>query len=142
MRMQGYIAKIHSMSFTAKGKYLATSGADQVICWPFFGGGPWGKNPLTLGGIDGGSAGSRLVTQVAAHPKDEMVAAGYDDGMMILSPLDGRMEAMIHPPVAGKGHAIVGMAWNKDGDCLFAATESGTVFLFTIESVRKALVNV
>ena len=27
MRMQGYAAKIHSMAFTAKGRYLATSGA-------------------------------------------------------------------------------------------------------------------
>jgi hypothetical protein len=52
MRMQGYVAKVRSMGFTARGKYLATSGAEQVICWPFSGGGPWGKPPLTLGGAD------------------------------------------------------------------------------------------
>lgn len=133
MQMQGYAAKIHSMSFTPKGKYLATSGADQVICWPFFGGGPWGKSPLTLGGND-----ARLVTQVAAHPKDEMVAAGYEDGMLIMAPLDGRMEVLIAPPF-GKGHAIIGLTWNASGDCLFAATESGTLMLFTVDSVRKAV---
>ena len=78
MQMQGYAGKVHSMSFTAKGRYLATSGAEQAICWPFFGGGPWGKTPLTLGGNTG-----KLVTRVATHPKDELLASGYEDGMII-----------------------------------------------------------
>jgi WD40 repeat protein len=134
MRMEGYASKIRSMAFTTRGKWLATSGAEQVICWPFTGGGPWGKAPLTLGGIEG-----RLVTQVAPHPQDDMVAAGYSDGMIILGPLDGRMEIMIQPPT---GSPVNGLVWNADGDCLFASTESGTVFLFTIDSVRKALVHV
>jgi WD40 repeat protein len=135
MRMQGYIAKVRSMNFTPRGKYLATSGTDQIICWPFSGGGPWGKPPVTLGGVD-----QRLVTQVASHPKDEMVAAGYSDGMIVLAPLDGRMEVMIHPPSAAKNATVNGLVWNAAGDALFASTESGTLLLFTIESVRKALV--
>ncbi|MDE2029870.1 MAG: WD40 repeat domain-containing protein [Alphaproteobacteria bacterium] len=135
MRMQGYAAKVRSMAFSARGKYLVTSGAEQIICWPFSGGGPWGKPPLTLGGMDG-----RLVTQVAPHPKDEMVAAGYNDGMVVLAPLDGRMEIMIAPPQSGADKAVTGLVWNRDGDALYAGTESGTVMLFTIDSVRKAVV--
>jgi len=135
MRMQGYAAKVRSMAFTPRGKYLATSGADQIICWPFSGGGPWGKPPLTLGGSD-----SRLVTHVAPHPKDEMVAAGYSDGMIVMAPLDGRMEIMINAPMAATKSSINGLVWNAAGDALFAATESGIVMLFTLESVRKALV--
>jgi WD40 repeat protein len=134
MQMQGYAGKIHSMDFTAKGKYLATDGAEQVIAWPFFGGGPWGKTPLTLGRSDGG-----LVTRVASHPKDEMLAAGYDNGMVILAPLDGRMEMLIHPPVAAKGAAVTGLAWNGTGDCLFAGLENGYLLLFTVESVKKSV---
>ncbi len=142
MRMQGYAGKIHSLAFTVKDRYLATAGGDQVICWPFFGGGPWGKAPLTLGGSD-----MRLVSRVAPHPKDEMVAAGYDDGMIMLAPLDGRMEMMVHPPlppVGGNAKAgnVVGLAWNGSGDCLFAALENGALLLFTIESVRKAVAHV
>lgn len=136
MRMQGYSAKVKSMDFTPRGKYLATSGADQVICWPFSGGGPWGKPPLTLGGSE-----NRLVTQVASHPKDEMVAAGYSDGMIVLAPLDGRMEIMIRQPLATPQSAINGLVWNAEGDALFASTESGTIILFTIKSVRNALVH-
>jgi WD40 repeat protein len=137
MRMQGYAGKVHSMEFTAKDKYLATSGASEVICWPFFGGGPWGKQPVTVGGSEG-----RLITRVAAHPKDEMVAAGYADGMIILGPLDGRTEMMVHAPVAPRKAAVTGLVWNKAGDCLFAALENGYILMFTIESVRKSLMHV
>ncbi len=132
MRMQGYASKIRSMGFTAKGRYLATGGAGQIICWPFFGGGPWNKQPLTLGGND-----ARVVARVAPHPRDELVAAGYDDGMVVIAPLDGRMEIMLAPPSADAKAAIVGLAWNAAGDCLFAASENGTLSLFTLSSVSK-----
>lgn len=140
MQMQGYAGKIRSFAFTVKGRFLATSGAEQVVCWPFFGGGPWGKEPLALGGSD-----ARLVTQVAPHPQDEMIAAGYDDGMVILAPMDGRMEVMIHPPIAtapDQGAAVAGMAWNAAGDCLFVALENGILFLFTVDSVKRSLSHV
>src|SRR5215467_5218011 len=35
MRMSGYAAKVRSMSWSAGGKWLATSGSDQLILWPF-----------------------------------------------------------------------------------------------------------
>lgn len=137
MQMQGYTAKVHSMGFTAKGKFLVTSGAGQAICWPFTGGGPWGKTPLALGGADG----AQLVRSVAPHPVDPLVAAGYDNGAVILAPLDKRLELLIHPPLGDKGGAVIGLAWNGAGDCLFAALESGTLLMFTLESVRRAVGN-
>jgi hypothetical protein len=69
-----------------------------------------------------------------------MVAAGYNDGMIVMAPLDGRMEIMINAPMATTKSGINGLVWNAAGDALFASTESGIVMLFTIESVRKALV--
>lgn len=150
MRMQGYASKIRSMAFSARGKFLVTSGADQIICWPFSGGGPWGKPPVTLGGRDfsalrasettRGGSDNRLVTQVAPHPKDEMIAAGYNDGMVVLAPLDGRMEIMIAPPSSKDKATITGLVWNQAGDALYGASEAGTVMLFTLDSVRQAVV--
>src|SRR5215468_754418 len=35
MRMSGYPGRVRSMSWSAGGKHLATSGADTVIMWPF-----------------------------------------------------------------------------------------------------------
>jgi WD40 repeat protein len=132
MQMHGYENKVHSMGFTAKGKFLATSGASQIVCWPFTGGGPWGKAPMMLGGADG-----TLVTRVAPHPRDEMVAAGFDDGRIIFAPLDGRMEVLVHPPIAPQGAGITGLGWNADGDTLIATAENGWIGLFTLASVTR-----
>ncbi len=132
MHMQGYETKIASMQFTSAGKYLATSGAAQVVCWPFGEAGPWDKRPLMLGGEE-----TRLVTRVASHPVDPVVAAGYDDGMVILAPLDGRMEIMIHPPVAARGAGVVGMVWSGEGDGLVVGLENGTLLLFTHTSIAR-----
>lgn len=134
MHMQGYETKIASMAFTAGGKYLATSGAAQVVCWPFFDGGPWEKQPMMLGGAE-----TRLVTRVAPHPNDPLTAAGYDDGMIILAPFDGRMEIMIHEPVAARGAAVIGLGWSREGDCLLAALENGLVLLFTLASISRSV---
>jgi len=72
MRMSGYPAKTQSLSFTRHGKWLVSSGADAMVLWPFFGGGPMGKAPTELAGGDG-----MICTQVAAHPQQEMVAGGF-----------------------------------------------------------------
>jgi hypothetical protein len=49
MRMTGYPGRVRSMSWSAGGKGLATSGADSVIVWPFASkDGPMGKEPAML----------------------------------------------------------------------------------------------
>jgi WD40 repeat protein len=63
MRMSGYPSKTRSLSFTARGRWLATSGAESVVLWPFFGGGPMGKAPTELAGGD-----EVLCSAVACHP--------------------------------------------------------------------------
>ena len=46
MQMSGYAARVRSFAFTADGKLLATSGANQLILWPLHGkDGPMGKAP-------------------------------------------------------------------------------------------------
>ena len=48
------------MSWLPKGRYLATGGAESVVCWPFHGkGGPVGKAAIDLGwGFEGCGDGS------------------------------------------------------------------------------------
>jgi WD40 repeat protein len=75
MRMTGYPARVRSMQFTADGEWLATSGANEVILWPFASkDGPTGKEPRVL------AQHSTRVSAVACHPKQEVLAAGYADG--------------------------------------------------------------
>lgn len=118
MRMSGYPAKTRALSFSHKGKWLATSGAESIVLWPFFGGGPMGKAPTELAGGDG-----ELCSFVASHPAHEAVAAGFGDGMVVLADIPS--ERIV--PVAGpKGRgAVTTMAWSADGARLAFGTESG-----------------
>lgn len=117
MRMAGYPAKTKSMAFTAKGRWLATAGADCVVLWPFFGGGPMGKAPTELAGGDG-----VLCTMVACHPSQEVVAAGFGDGLVLIADVaSGR----VVPVAAPRGSAISALAWNGAGTRLAFGAESG-----------------
>lgn len=117
MRMAGYPAKTKSLSFTAKGRWLATSGADCIVIWPFFGGGPMGKAPTELAGGD-----EALCTMVACHPQQEVVAAGFSDGLVLMAEIaSGRVMPVSAP---GRG-AISALAWNDAGTHLAFGTEEG-----------------
>src|SRR5216684_1931835 len=72
MRMTGYPGRVRSMSWSAGGKALATSGADTVILWTFASkDGPMGKEPAMLAPLQA------RVAVVACHPKQDILAAGY-----------------------------------------------------------------
>jgi WD40 repeat protein len=117
MRMSGYPAKTHSLSFTSNGKWLATSGAESVVLWPFFGGGPMGKAPKEVLGGD-----QVLVTQVVCHPQQEVVAAGFADGMVAMVEISSGRAVPIAAP--GRG-SVSALAWSADGGLLAFGTESG-----------------
>lgn len=117
MRMSGYPSKTHFLSFTSRGKWLATSGADAVVVWPFFGGGPMGKAPTELAGGDG-----VLCSAVACHPQHEVVAAGFADGLVLLAEIGSGKVV----PVAAPGHGgISALGWNATGTHLAFGTEQG-----------------
>jgi len=117
MRMSGYPKKTQSLAFTRNGKWLATSGADAIVLWPFFGGGPMGKRPLELAGGDG-----IVCTMVAAHPQHDVVAAGFADGLVVAAEISSYRIL----PVAAPGRGpISALSWSENGANLAFGTESG-----------------
>jgi WD40 repeat protein len=107
MRMTGYPAKVKSLSWSPKGRWLASSGAPAAIVWPFHGkDGPMGKAPLELG-----TRGNAVVTCVSCHPSQEVAAIGYDDGMVMAARFADGKEVLLRRP--GKG-AITSMAWDSE----------------------------
>jgi WD40 repeat protein len=118
MRMTGYPAKIRSLSWSAKGKWLASSGAPAAIVWPFSAkDGPMGKPPLELG-----TRGNILATAVSCHPAEDVVAIGFTDGMILVVRFADEKEVLLRRP--GKG-AITSMGWSQSGKLLAFASEAG-----------------
>jgi WD40 repeat protein len=127
MRMSGYPSKPESLGFTRSGKYLASSGADTIVLWPFFGGGPMGKPPLELAQIE-----NIICTRVACHPLEELVAAGYADGTVVIAEIATKRVLRVAPP----GHGPVSaLAWAPGGAWLAMGTEEG--FAALVDFSRK-----
>jgi len=117
LRMDGYPAKTKSFSWDKRGRWLATSGAQSAIVWPFAGKlGPQGKPPLQPGEREA------LVTAVAFHPAEEVLAIGYADGAALLARLSDQMGMELDEP--GEG-AVTALAWSADGRTIAIADEAG-----------------
>lgn len=111
--MSGYPAKIRSLAWAEKGRWLVTAGADRVINWPFIGKeGPMNKRP----------ADSLLVTHVALHPTEDAIAAGYEDrSALLLRRADDKMAVL---QVAGGG-PVTAIAWSQAGHGVAVGCEDG-----------------
>jgi WD40 repeat protein len=117
MRMSGYSGRVRSMDWSARGDWLATGGAEQLILWPFQSkDGPMGKDPKML------APWSVRVGVVACHPKDDVVAAGYANGMVMLVRIGDGAEIIARRP--GKA-PVTALGWRADGMQLAIGTEDG-----------------
>src|SRR6266850_2543842 len=117
MRMSGYPGRVRSMSWSAGGKGLATSGADTVIVWPFNSkDGPMGKEPAMLAPLQA------RVSMVACHPKQDIMAAGYSDGTVLMVRLEDGAEILVR---RNGGEPVSALAWNAKGTLLAFGTEEG-----------------
>jgi WD40 repeat protein len=124
MRMTGYPSRVKSMSWSLGGKFLATSGADAVIMWPFGSkDGPMGKEPAMLAPLQA------KVTAVACHPKQDVLAAGYDDGTIMMVRMHDGAEILVRrngtPEVAA-------LAWNASGTWLAFSDSTGEAGLLKL----------
>jgi WD40 repeat protein len=105
------------MSWSAGGKALATSGADSVIMWPFASkDGPMGREPAMLAPL------SARVSAVACHPRQDILAAGYSDGTILMVRLTDGAEILVRK---NGGAQVTGLAWNPKGTLLAYAAEDG-----------------
>ena len=121
MRMQGYPAKVKSLSWSADARWLYTSSQPVFTAWPFAGKGPEGKPPLQFG-----EEGAGLITVVAAHPAAEFVAGGYDSGELQLGDVKTRRSVVLR---MADGSPITCLAWSGDGFRLAAGNGRGDLLV-------------
>ena len=132
MRMSGYPQKTQSLSFSRNGRWLATSGADAIVLWPFFGGGPMGRAPTELAGVPGAVCG-----RVAFHPQHEIVAAGFADGTVLMSDVATKRVLPVCGPHAGTGKSpISALTFSPDGASLAFGTESGRMTIINLTDTQ------
>lgn len=118
MRMSGYPSRVKSFAFTADGKWLATSGSGEAILWPFQAkDGPMGKEPSMLA-----PSPTSRVTVVAPHPKDPVIAIGWEDGMVMMVRISDGAEILLRAPDADPVTAI---AWHPSGGAVAFGTDRG-----------------
>ena len=117
MRMSGYSARVRSLAWSANGDWLATGGSEQLILWPFQGkDGPMGKQPRLL------APHSARLGVVACHPKQDVVAAGFADGMVLLVRIADGAEILARRP----GDApVTALSFSADGKRLAFGSEDG-----------------
>jgi WD40 repeat protein len=124
MRMTGYPAKTRSYSWSPDGHWLATSGADACIIWPFKDkDGPMGKTPRECG------LRQARVSRVAFHPKALVIAIGYEDGWILLCRLEDGAEILVRSQPEGTADAVSAFAWSHDGRRLLFGTAEGNAGL-------------
>ena len=93
MRMSGYAGRVRSIDWTTDGKWLATSGSNQIVLWPFGGkDGPMGKQPQLRAPAD------QQAELVACHPGQGVVAVGFADGLVLLVRVDDGAEVLAGSP--------------------------------------------
>jgi WD40 repeat protein len=124
MRMTGYPGKTRALSWSHDGHWLATSGADACIVWPFKDkDGPMGKAPRECG------VRSARVVKVAFHPRALVVAIGYADGMALLCRLVDGAEILVRAPGGG---AVSALGWDATGARLLIGLDDGAAGLLTL----------
>jgi WD40 repeat protein len=129
MRMTGYPTKIRSLSWSQDGDWLATSGAEACIVWPFGAkDGPMGKPPRELG------ARPARVSQVAFHPTSPLLAVGYDDGWILLCRLSDGAELLVRSSEQDNRSSVSALSWSFDGARLLFGTAEGNAGFLDVPS--------
>ena len=119
-KMGGYQKKPQALAWSADSKFLATTGEDAIIVWPFAGKGPEGSKPMQL------LHHLRAPEVLAAHPKKTLLLSGSPDKTLVLWDLKAGeapqgFAAMSAAISALAFHPTVPLAFATDADGQLAA---------------------
>jgi WD40 repeat protein len=122
LTMSGYPGKITRLAWDDTSRYLASSGAHQVVVWDFSGKGPKDSSPLILDRhVD-------RISDLAFRPGLPQLASVGLDGLLILWQLPTIRIIRLH----SAPHSLSCLAWHPQGQTLAVGTADGEVRLLPV----------
>lgn len=112
----GACAGLPLSSYSHSGGFFATSGHARVVCWRLSA----GAAVVSECGV--GSAVA--VTHVACHPRRQVIAAGYENGAVLLCQPDSAEILFVR---AAGGGAVTTLTWSGDGSFLALGAAGGEI---------------
>ena len=116
-RLGNYPAPVRSLAWSRDGRRLATGGAFRTIVWDV---GAAEGTPVHA--IETGQPRFLVTGRVALHPHRPLVAAGLENGAIVVAEIGRRDEFLLKAPGDG---AVLALAWSSDGSTLAFGTEGG-----------------
>lgn len=123
-----YPAPVHSLAWSPDSTTLVTSGAFRVIAWPV--------NPLKTNGISPqslhtGRPSLTTIEAVANHPTRPIIAAGYENGMLIIAQI-GKSDELV---IKTEGHGATSrLKWSQDAGFIAIGSDQGLCSLIELPS--------
>jgi WD40 repeat protein len=121
--MKGYGSKVMQTSWSANGRFLATSADEQIVVWSFGGRGPEGSEPLEL------RAHTSRVTQLQFQPQGPYLASGSRDYRLLLWQ-PGQSNDPVDADLLSEEIAL--LRWSNDGEQLAVGDRSGALTIYRL----------
>ncbi|MGI9487909.1 MAG: WD40 repeat domain-containing protein [Geminicoccaceae bacterium] len=121
-----YPAPVRSIGWSADGDNLVTSGAFRIITWPT---NLLKTNSQSPKSLDTGKPGLAAIETIAVHPTRPLVAAGYENGMLIIAHIGKPDELVLK--AEGQG-AITSLKWCGDAGFIAMGSSQGLVSIIEL----------
>ena len=115
---------VRTTGWSASADALVASGAFRIAAWSM------ASPPLdgdTAGALITGRPGFVVVETVAAHPKNDLVAAGYANGQIVVSRIGAPDQLLVRP----SGASVTTLIWSADGKHLAVGDADGNAAIVT-----------
>ncbi|WP_428031724.1 WD40 repeat domain-containing protein [Ancylobacter sp.] len=109
LRLPDYPAPVRTLDWSDDSRQLVTGGAFRTIVWAV------GQGSERPGTLETGRSGFVAVEAARLHPRLPLVAAGYENGMIVVMAIGHRDELVIRDPAPG---GLRDLRWSPDGEHL------------------------
>lgn len=122
-----YRTAIRSMDWTTEGRFLATSGGHSLTLLSFkINEDPLARMPLLF------APHRELVAAVACHPRKDIIAVGYEDGLLLLVRFPDGAEIVLKRPNANE---VTALRWSNSGEHLAIGLDNGQCSIITFDAL-------